>query len=112
MACYTAANAIITVVQEGGRMLQHGSGTFEGAYLVADCEMILSALETYRKTLPVIEDLLTNGVPLPPSGHCYLDESSTQVFKQLAEDMQRKRDYLCGKAILAQCNPVPVECLQ
>lgn len=110
-ACFRAANAIITIVQEGGRMLQSGSVTWEGASMVPDCEMILSALDTYRKTLAVIDDLLANGVPLAPNGHCALQARYVKTIKLLADDFKRHQDALCAWAILLHCNPVPTECL-
>lgn len=68
-------------------------------------------LYTYRKTLAVIDDLVTNGVPLAPYGHCILPDAHARELKDLAKSMMKKRDALCAWAILLQCNPVPTECL-
>lgn len=92
-------------------MLQRGRATWEGDTLVPDCELILSTLNTYRNTLAVIDDLLTNGVPLTPNGHCFLSEADADRVREMAEGMRSKQAAYCASALMLHCNPVPVECL-
>jgi hypothetical protein len=92
-------------------MLQRGRATWEGATLVSDCELILSSLDTYRNTLAVMDDLLTNGVPMTPNGHCVLQAAYAKWFEGLAASMREKQKSMCAQAILLYCNPVPMECL-
>jgi len=105
--CLRRALSIISLFREGGRCLQVGFMEHGDP----NCELLRSLNKQNRRTIAVIEDIKTNGVPASPHGPaCTLTEQEKQALDAVKGDLERQIKDNCKKAREKNCQPMPEGC--